>query len=124
MIEQIERDLVIDAHPEDVWTSIIAEGWLADEVQLDLRPGGEAHFRSGSAIRTGWVEEALPPCRLAFWWAVDGEPASRVQLTLEQTLDGTHLRVVESRPLDVLDLVGVPLSQLGGESYGPALVAA
>jgi hypothetical protein len=31
--------------------------------------------------------------------------------------------VVESRPLDVLDLVGMPLPGIGGPSFGPALVA-
>lgn len=125
MTERIERELSLEALAEDVWAAITADGWLADEVELDMRPGGDARFRSGSTVKSGWVEEALAPWRLAFWWAPDGEPASRVELTLEQALDGgTHLRVVESRPLDVLDLVGVPLSRPGGASYGPALVAA
>jgi hypothetical protein len=41
--------------------------------------------------------------------------------------DATRLRVVETRPLDMLDLVGTPLpglGGLGGRTYGPALVAA
>ena len=125
MTERIERELSIDALVEDVWVAITADGWLADEVELDLRPGGDARFRSGEALKTGWVEEALAPWRLSFWWAPDGEPASRVELALEQALEGgTRLRVLESRPLDVLDLIGVPLSRPGGASYGPALVAA
>ncbi len=125
MTERIERELPLNAETQEVWAVITADGWLADEVELDLRPGGEARFRSGPIIKTGWVEEALAPCRLAFWWAPDDEPASRVELTLEPTLaGGTRLRVVESRPLDVLDLVGVPLPRSGGPSYGPALVAA
>ncbi len=125
MTERIERQLFIDAPLENVWAAITADGWLADEVELDLRPGGDALFRSGSGTKAGWVEEAIAPWRLAFWWALDGEPASRVELTLEHELDGvTRLRVAESRPLDVLDLVGVPLSRPGGASYGPALVAA
>jgi hypothetical protein len=63
--------------------------------------------------------------RLAFWWAPDGEPASRVELQLTP-IDGeaTRLRVVETRPLEILDLVGVPLPGQGGSTYGPALVAA
>jgi hypothetical protein len=36
----------------------------------------------------------------------------------------TLLRVVESRPLDVLDLSGTPLPGHGGRTFGPALVAA
>jgi uncharacterized protein YndB with AHSA1/START domain len=98
--------------------------WLADDVQLDLRPGGDALFRSEEEVKTGWVEDVLAPERLAFWWAVDGGTATRVELTLNEFEDGTLVRVVESRPLDVLDLVGTPLPRIDGRSYGPALVAA
>jgi uncharacterized protein YndB with AHSA1/START domain len=98
---------------------------LADHVDLDLRPGGDAHFRSRRSTKTGWIEEAMAPSRLAFWWTLDDEPATRVELTLQPDDDGgTQLRVVESRPLDVLDLVGTPLRRTGGASFGPALVAA
>jgi uncharacterized protein YndB with AHSA1/START domain len=125
MAFRIERELALDAALQDVWEAVIADGWLADEVRLDLRPGGDAYFHSEEEIKTGWVEEALAPSRLAFWWATDDQPASRVELTLQpDAAGGTRLRVVESRPLEVLDLVGIPLSGPGGASYGPALVAA
>ena len=55
---------------------------------------------------------------------VDDEPASRVELKIEERDAGSRLRVVETRPLEVLDLVGVPLPGAGGSTYGPALVAA
>jgi len=35
--------------------------WLADEIELELRPGGDARFVSGDEVRTGWVEEISPP---------------------------------------------------------------
>jgi uncharacterized protein YndB with AHSA1/START domain len=125
MADRIERILSLPAPPETVWEVITADGWLAEEVRLDLRPGGDAHFRSRESSKDGWVEEAIAPSRLAFWWALDDEPATRVELTLEPgDDDGTELRVVESRPLDVLDLVGTPLGRTGGASFGPALVAA
>lgn len=67
---------------------------------------------------------SITRARLTFWWGSDGEPASRVQLTLEPTEHGTtRLRIIETRPLEILDLVGVPLPG-GGARYGPALVAA
>jgi uncharacterized protein YndB with AHSA1/START domain len=124
--ERIERELLLHASPEEVWEIVTGDGWLADEVELELVPGGEARFASdGGAQKRGWVEEASAPARLAFWWASDGEPASRVELTLEPDGDSaTRLRVVETRPLDVLDLVGIPLPGTGGRSFGPALVAA
>jgi hypothetical protein len=136
MSERIERRLWLAASPEDVWDVITGADWLADEVELDLRPGGDASFRDGDAFKSGWVEEASDPARsadgsgrLAFWWTTDGEPATRVEVTLDPARgwdgpDGTRLRIIESRPLDVLDLVGTPLRGIGGASYGPALVAA
>ena len=125
MADRIERTLSLPAPPETVWEVVTGDGWLADEVRLDLRPGGDARFRSRRSSKSGWVEESIAPSRLAFWWAVDDEPATRVELMLDAEADGgTRLRVVESRPLDVLDLIGTPLRRVGGASFGPALVAA
>jgi hypothetical protein len=81
-------------------------------------------------MRSGWIEEMSAPDvdgtgRLGFWWAVDDERASRVELTVVAVAtERTLLRVVETRPLDVLDRVGTPLPGHGGTTYGPALVAA
>jgi uncharacterized protein YndB with AHSA1/START domain len=125
MTDRIERELVLPASPDHVWEVVTGPGWLAEEVEFDLTPGGDARFSSRESVKTGWVEEALAPARLAFWWASDGDPATRVELTLEPDGDGaTRLRIVESRPLDVLDLVGTPLPRVQGRSFGPALVAA
>jgi uncharacterized protein YndB with AHSA1/START domain len=125
MTEHIEREICVAAPPEEVWEAVTDSGWLADEVALDLRPGGDAQFETAETVRTGWVEEAVAPSRLAFWWSADGEPASRVELTLERDGEGgTRVRVVESRPLELLDLVGTPMSRPGGAFFGPALVAA
>ena len=49
MNDRIERELVVDASPEEVWDAIVGDGWLADEVELDLRAGGDAIFRSARA---------------------------------------------------------------------------
>jgi uncharacterized protein YndB with AHSA1/START domain len=124
MTERIERELVIDASADAVWDAVTTDGWLADEVDLDLRPGGDAAFRSPDGERTGWIEDVCAPSRLTFWWAADGEAATRVELTLDDDDGATRLRVVETRPLDVLDLVGMPLPGISGPTFGPALVAA
>jgi uncharacterized protein YndB with AHSA1/START domain len=139
MTDLIERELELPAPPEAVWEALTDAAWLAqwlaDEAELELRPGGDARFRIGDEPRTGWVEEVTPPGddaagRLAFWWEAEGEPASRVAIELTRIAEGSRLRVVETRPLDVLDLVGVPLGGtdgllggLGGARFGPALVA-
>lgn len=132
MPDQIERELLLPVPPEEVWKVVTSSGWLADVVELDLVPGGEASFSSSEGSKRGWIEEASAPAtaegiggRLAFWWSADGEPATRVELTLEPEGDGmTRLRVVEARPLDVLDLVGMPLPGAGGGSHGPAMLVA
>ena len=138
MADRIEREVLLPASPGQVWQALTDHGWLAawlaDEVVLELRPGGEARFRFGESVRSGWVEEVSPPRtgrpdrahgRLTFWWAVDDQPASRVELELTgDDQGGSVLRVTETRPLEVLDLVGLSLPGLGGKTYGPALVAA
>jgi uncharacterized protein YndB with AHSA1/START domain len=133
MSDRIEREMVLEASPDEVWQALTDPGWLAewlaDEVVLELVPGGEAWFRFGDTVRTGWVEEIAPPGsraqgRLAFWWADGIDTASRVELSLTDDDGRTRLRVTETRPLEVLDLVGLRLPGLGGGSYGPALVAA
>jgi uncharacterized protein YndB with AHSA1/START domain len=125
MSDRIERELTVPATPDEVWEAVTGDGWLADEVEMTLEPGGEARFACDDSIKTGWVEDVRAPERLTFWWAVDGEPATRVELTLEpHGEDATTLKVVETRPLDVLDLVGMPLYGIGGPSHGPVLVAA
>jgi uncharacterized protein YndB with AHSA1/START domain len=124
MTERIERELWLPAPPEAVWEAVTSDGWLADRVSFELRPGGDAEFASADRVRTGWVEDVSFPERLSFWWALDDEPASRVELRIEAHGESTRLRVVETRPLEVLDLVGLPLPGAGGARFGPALVAA
>ena len=136
MTERIERQLELPADVEQAWQALTDPDWLAlwlaDEVEFEPWPGGAARFRLGDAERTGWVEEISPPdsesdepARLAFWWSDGGGPASRVELTLTPLREGaTSIRVVETRPLEVLDLVGLPSPGPGGSSYGPTLIAA
>jgi uncharacterized protein YndB with AHSA1/START domain len=134
--ERIERELLLPATPEEVWKVVTGPDWLATDVRLELTPGGEASFISEDGSKTGWVEEAAPPRtsegtggRLVFWWGADGEADSRVELTLEpEGEEITRLRVAETRPLEVLDAVGIPLPRTGGSaggsSHGPAMLLA
>jgi len=132
--EPVRREVELPAPATVVWSLITRadglEGWLADEVELDPVPGGDATFRDGDSVRTGWVEEVSAPTdsrpgRLAVWWTADDEPASRVEFTVEPLArDRTRVRVAESRPLELLELVGTPLPGTAGERrFGPALVA-
>ena len=137
MIDRVEREIELPASLQRAWEAVTEPewlaSWLADEVELELTPGGAARFRLGAVQRTGWIEEVAAPqpeldeaARLVFWWSAGDEPASRVELTL--TPSGEHatiVRVVETRPLEILDLVGIPAPGTGGSSpAGPMLVAA
>jgi hypothetical protein len=130
MTERVERELLLPASVQDVWDVVTGDGWLADEVDFDFRAGGEAQFRFADEVRTGWIEDVVMPdestrsARLTFWWATEADPASRVELTVEAGDAVSRLRIVETRPLELLDLVGVPLPGVSGPSFGPALVAA
>lgn len=128
-VERIDRDVRIPASPDDVWTVITGHGWLAERVELELTPGGDARFSDPGSERTGWVEEAQIPSRdgagrLVFWWGPEGDPATRVELTLvPEDAASTRLRVVESRPLETLELIGLTLPGQSGMSHGPAMLA-
>jgi hypothetical protein len=137
MTDCIERELVLPASAAEVWDVITSNGWLAEQVELNLVPGGDARFTNGEDVRTGWVEEADAPqpgresARLAFWWSAGDEAATRVELLLEAEDELlTRLRVIETRPLEVLDVIGIPLPgsgsapESGGAFHGPALVVA
>lgn len=99
---ELSREITLPAPIDDVWQSLAEPAWLGEDARIDLRPDGEV--RAGD--RTGFVEEVEEPARLVFWWSRPGEDATRVELDLSDEGDETHLRVVESSPLMLLDLYG------------------
>src|SRR3954464_11347476 len=71
------------------------EEWFANDVELDLRPGGGASFRwSNGEERHATVTEVGPERRLAFDWDDEGA----VEFTPDDDVDGTRLVGVESSP--------------------------
>ena len=95
----IRKEIVLPATRDDVWDALTDEDrleeWFANDVELDLRPGGGASFRwSNGEERRATVTEVDPERRLAFEWDDEGE----VELTLDDDVDGTRLTVVESSP--------------------------
>ena len=109
--DKIERETVIAAPVERVWT-LITEAehvgrWFGDAgAEIDLRPGGAMVFRwSEYGTSRGTVVAVEPTSRFAYRWAPFGrgrgdEPvegnSTLVEFTLEPEGDGTRLRVVES----------------------------
>jgi uncharacterized protein YndB with AHSA1/START domain len=119
MDELVERELTVPNEVEEVWDSLTEPDWLGDRASIDLREAGRV--RAGA--RSGFVEEVDAPRRLVFWWSAPGEEASRVELQLEETELGTHIRVTESRPLAILDGrdLAIELGGMGGA--GPVAAA-
>jgi uncharacterized protein YndB with AHSA1/START domain len=122
---ETSREITLAAPAEEVWDSLAEPAWLGEDAQIELRPDGEVRIGE----RTGFVEEVEEPRRLVFWWSAPGEDATRVELELEADGDETHLRVVESSPLALLDLYGaeivhaLPAPQRPGRQQ-PELLAA
>jgi uncharacterized protein YndB with AHSA1/START domain len=95
----IRKEIVLPADRDEVWSALTdpkeLESWFANDVELDLRPGGGATFRWGNGeSRHATVTEVEPCERLAFEWDEEGE----VEFTLADDADGTRLTVVETSP--------------------------
>jgi uncharacterized protein YndB with AHSA1/START domain len=113
MADQVRRERFLPAELGEVWEALTEpEGlraWLAEEAEIDLRPGGELRVRlRDGEERSGFVEEVEGPERLSFWWrgsGEEGEPLTRVELSLEQAEGGTLLRVAETRVVTTVEAV-------------------
>jgi len=116
---ELTREITLPATAEEVWRSLSEPAWLGEDAEIERRPEGEV--RAGD--RTGFVEEADEPSRLVFWWSAPGEDATRVELDLTEDGDETHLRVVESRPLALLDLYGAEIVYAAPGPQQPELLA-
>jgi uncharacterized protein YndB with AHSA1/START domain len=93
---EITREVVFRAPPEEVWEALTEpdrlEEWFANEVELDVRPGGAGRFRwDDGEERRAVVREVEPEERLVLDWDDEGE----VVFTLEEVPDGTRLLVRE-----------------------------
>jgi uncharacterized protein YndB with AHSA1/START domain len=121
MDHAVERELTVPERPEEVWRSLAEPAWLGEDASIELHEAGDV--RAGE--RTGFVEEADAPRRLVFWWSDPGEDATRVEIELDETDAGTHIRVTESRPLAILDGrdLAIELGGAQGGGTGPMALA-
>jgi uncharacterized protein YndB with AHSA1/START domain len=95
----IRKEIVLPAPREEVWEALTdadrLEEWFANDVTVDLRPGGGASFGwSNGESRTATLVEVDPERRLAFEWDDEGE----VSFTLADDEGGTRLVVTETDP--------------------------
>jgi uncharacterized protein YndB with AHSA1/START domain len=96
---EVTREIVFPVSPDEVWEALTdpeqLEEWFANDVELDLREGGEGIFRwRDGEERRATVVVAEPNERLVLDWDEEGE----VEFTLEEVDAGTRLFVRESSP--------------------------
>ena len=100
---EVEREVVVTAVRDEVWTALTDPGrlaeWFANEVELDLRPGGEGVFRwADGEVRRARVERVEAGRELVFRWYDDEaeDAVTTVAFTLEDDAEGTRVTVRES----------------------------
>ena len=114
--DTVEREILIEASPEVVW-SVITEPsqiscWFSDEADVDARtggdgtltwkPGGRGGDRKTDMIVPIRVVDAEPFRRFSFRWnhplgaEADQSNSALVEFSLIQEAGGTRLKVVES----------------------------
>ena len=100
---EVERELVLDAPPDEVWDALTEperlEEWFANDVDLDLERGdGRFRWENGEC-RRAQVDEVVPGRRLCLrWWDEErpGEGVTAVSFTLVEIPAGTRLLVREA----------------------------
>ena len=108
---EVEREVVLDAPPEEVWEALTdpeqLEEWFANDVEFDLEQGGTFRWDDGE-VRHAVVEEVETERRLAIrWWDPAGPEESEVTFTLVADLVSTATERYD---------VGVFLSPDGGSA--------
>ena len=98
---EVKREVTLPADREEVWQAltepVLVEQWLAEEVEIDLREGGEIRLRyEGGEERRGTVEEVIEEERLRIRWRRESRPETHVDFVLADAGAGTRLVVVES----------------------------
>lgn len=117
----VTRSVLLAAAPAEVWQALTEETtlreWLAAEVEIDPREGGEllCRYEDGEE-RRGEVELVEEAERLAFHWQRQGGEPSRVEFLVDAVADGTRLTVIETarRRADL----GSMSSQIGPSAAG------
>ena len=93
MSERIERELWLPATPDAVWDGDHERRLAGGPASASsCVPAATPSSIPTARVRSGWVEDVSRARAAEFWWAVDDEPASRVELRIEERDAGTRLR--------------------------------
>ncbi|MGH3073062.1 MAG: SRPBCC family protein [Gaiellaceae bacterium] len=93
---EVTREVVLEAPLDEVWDALTVpeqlEEWFANDVELELEPGGDGIFRwSDGEEQRVVVEEVVTRRRFAYTWD-DG----RVAIEVEEIDEGTRVIVTET----------------------------
>ena len=123
---EVCREAVFPAPSEEVWSALTdperLADWFANDVELELRPGGSGVFRwDDGSVRVAEIDAIEEGERFAFRWRdEEGEGVeTQVELVLTEVEGGTQVTVREHATADV------QATALAGEwSWGIQLLAA
>ena len=96
---EVTRTVVLPVTRDEAWEALTEperlREWFANDVELDVRPGGEGTFRwDNGESRRAVVDEVAEGERLVLHWEDD----SRVELELDDAPAGTRVLVRETSP--------------------------
>jgi uncharacterized protein YndB with AHSA1/START domain len=102
--EPVEREIELDAPPDEVWAELDDPerlgAWFGAGVDLELQPGAAGTFSfPGGETRRARVVDVEPPRRISFaWWPVAPVPGppTVVTITVEPLGTGSRFRVREA----------------------------
>jgi uncharacterized protein YndB with AHSA1/START domain len=101
MSESLRKEVLLPADRETVWDALTRDAllseWLAEEVELDVREGGEGVLRyAGGEERAAVVDAVDEGERLVLRWTRAGSAETRVEFELVDAVAGTRLVVTEA----------------------------
>jgi uncharacterized protein YndB with AHSA1/START domain len=121
-MESVTREVFLDADPSEVWDAVTSpeqlEEWFGGQAQGEIAPGELVRFTTpDGAERRAVIERMDEPRELIFrWLPTADEPPSRVDITIDETDDGSILRVVERR----FEAAVTPVPQIGFKALARA----
>jgi uncharacterized protein YndB with AHSA1/START domain len=126
--QTVEREITVPMGPEEAWDLVTRrehlEQWLAPEVEIDVRDGGDVRVVGDDGVeRTGTVELVDAPNRLRFTWETGEERPTIVEISVSPIEDGTRIGVVEREPIRI-EAAGDNVVQLRRLRDEPVLLAA
>jgi uncharacterized protein YndB with AHSA1/START domain len=100
---EVTRELVLPADPDEVWDAVTnperLEEWLANDVELDLAPGGDGVFRWETGEVRRAVVETVDEGRLLRmrWWDEEAPAeATIVAIAIDEVETGTRIVVTDA----------------------------